>query len=54
MYSPQALWTAIHEDLPAVFIVMNNREYNILKKIMRSQPHYTSTQTRKFIAMDML
>jgi benzoylformate decarboxylase len=53
MYSPQALWTAVHEDLPITFIVMNNLEYNILKKFMRSQPHYTSAQTNKFIAMDL-
>lgn len=53
MYSPQALWTAVHEDLPVTFIVMNNFEYNILKNFMRSQPHYTSAQTEKFIAMDI-
>lgn len=33
LYSPQALWTAAHENLPVTFIVMNNREYNILKKL---------------------
>ena len=54
MYSPQALWTAVHEDLPVTFIVMNNLEYNVLKNFMRSQPHYTSTLTGKFIAMDLL
>ncbi len=53
MYSPQALWTAVHEDLPVTFIVMNNLEYNILKNFMRSQSHYTSTKTGKFIAMDI-
>ena len=26
MYSPQALWTAAHEDLPVTFVVINNRE----------------------------
>ena len=40
MYSPQALWTAANEDLPVTFIVINNREYNVLKNFMRSQPHY--------------
>jgi benzoylformate decarboxylase len=53
MYSPQALWTAVHEELPVTFIVMNNQEYNILKKFMRSQPNYVSAQTGKFIAMDI-
>jgi benzoylformate decarboxylase len=31
LYSPQALWTAAHEKLPVTFVVVNNREYNILK-----------------------
>jgi benzoylformate decarboxylase len=53
MYSPQALWTAVHEDLPITFIVMNNLEYNILKNFMRSQPHYSSARTGRFIAMDI-
>jgi benzoylformate decarboxylase len=53
MYSPQALWTAAHENLPITFIVMNNQEYNILKNFMRSQENYTSAQTGKFIAMDI-
>ena len=53
LYSPQALWTAAHENLPITFIVMNNQEYNILKNFMRSQENYTSAQTGKFIAMDI-
>lgn len=54
MYSPQALWTAVHEKLPVTFIVMNNLEYNVLKNFMRSQPHYNSAKTGEFIAMDLL
>lgn len=53
MYSPQALWTAVHENLPVTFVVMNNREYNVLKNFMRAQPHYNSAQTGQFIAMDI-
>jgi benzoylformate decarboxylase len=53
MYSPQAIWTAVHEELPITFIVMNNMEYNVLKNFMRSQPHYNAAQTEQFIAMDM-
>ncbi len=53
MYSPQALWTAVNEKLPVTFVVVNNREYNILKNFMRSQPHYTSAQTGRFIGMDI-
>jgi benzoylformate decarboxylase len=32
MYSPQALWTAVHEKLPVLFAVVNNRQYLILKR----------------------
>ncbi|MGZ9722696.1 thiamine pyrophosphate-binding protein [Rhizobium miluonense] len=53
MYSPQALWTAAHENLPVTFIVMNNREYNVLKKFMRSQTDYASVRSNRFLAMDI-
>ena len=53
LYSPQALWTAAYEQLPVTFVVMNNREYNILKNFMRSQPHFTSARENRFIAMDI-
>ncbi|MDQ1402335.1 MAG: benzoylformate decarboxylase [Actinomycetota bacterium] len=35
LYSPQALWTAAHENLPVVFAVVNNRQYLILKNFLR-------------------
>ena len=54
LYSPQALWTAAHERLPVTFVVINNREYNILKRFMRSQPNYASTRANRFIGMDIL
>jgi benzoylformate decarboxylase len=38
LYSPQALWTAAYEKLPVIFVVVNNREYNILKNFMKAQP----------------
>jgi benzoylformate decarboxylase len=53
MYSPQALWTAAHEDLPVSFVVINNREYNVLKNFMRTQPHYLSVQRDRYIGMDL-
>ena len=53
MYSPQALWTAAHENLPVTFVALNNREYNVLKKFLKSQPHSRSVQENRFIAMDM-
>ena len=54
LYSPQALWTAAYEKLPVTFVVVNNREYNILKNFMRAQPHFTSAQKGEFIAMDII
>lgn len=53
LYSPQALWTAAHERLPVTFVVMNNREYNILKNYMRGQPHYLNASANRFIGMDI-
>jgi benzoylformate decarboxylase len=53
LYSPQALWTAAHERLPVTFVVMNNREYNVLKNFMKGQADYISTRTNRFIAMDI-
>jgi benzoylformate decarboxylase len=53
MYSPQALWTAAHEKLPVTFVVMNNREYNVLKNFMRAQADYVAAKTNRFIAMDI-
>ena len=32
LYSPQALWSAAHLNLPTTFIVLNNRGYRILKE----------------------
>jgi benzoylformate decarboxylase len=53
LYSPQALWTAAHEALPITFVVMNNREYNILKNFMKSQETYVAARSNRFIAMDL-
>ncbi|MBV8663912.1 MAG: thiamine pyrophosphate-binding protein, partial [Hyphomicrobiales bacterium] len=54
MYSPQAMWTAAHEKLPVTFVVMNNREYNVLKNFMKSQTDYVSARTNQFVAMDIV
>jgi benzoylformate decarboxylase len=53
LYSPQAIWTAAHQNLPVTFIVMNNREYNVLKNFMKGQVHYISASSNRFIAMDI-
>lgn len=54
LYSPQALWTAARERLPVTFVVMNNREYGILKDYMRGQAHYAGARAERFIGMDLI
>jgi benzoylformate decarboxylase len=34
LYSPQALWTAVRQDLPVVAVVLNNRGYLILRRFL--------------------
>ncbi len=52
MYSPQALWTAAHEQLPIVFAVVNNRQYLILKGYLRGMGR-DSVQAGRMVAMDI-
>jgi benzoylformate decarboxylase len=52
MYSPQALWTAAHENLPVVFAVVNNRQYLILKGYLRGMGR-DSVQSGRMVAMDI-
>lgn len=52
MYSPQALWTAAHEELPVVFAVVDNGQYLILKQNLRAMGG-ASAQTGDFVAMDL-
>jgi benzoylformate decarboxylase len=47
MYSPQALWTAAHLQLPITFVILNNRGYRILKERLIA---FHSDQ--RFIGMD--
>ncbi len=53
LYSPQSLWTAARENLPVTFVVMNNREYNVLKNFMKGQKGYAAARTNRFIAMEL-
>jgi benzoylformate decarboxylase len=52
LYSPQALWSAVHEETPVVFVILNNAEYGILKEFMLHQPQYNA-QKYGFLAMDI-
>jgi benzoylformate decarboxylase len=53
MYSPQALWTAAHSDLPVVFAVVNNRQYLILKGYLQAMKG-DSVRTGRYVAMDLV
>lgn len=53
MYTPQSLWTAAHEGVAVTFVVMNNREYNILKVAMRRRMRDTGTRQNRFLGMDL-
>ncbi|WP_025424383.1 thiamine pyrophosphate-dependent enzyme [Sodalis praecaptivus] len=43
LYSPQGLWTAAKQQLPVTFIIMNNAEYNILKRYSVAQGYEAGT-----------
>jgi benzoylformate decarboxylase len=52
LYSPQAMWTAAHLELPVTFIVLNNAEYNILKNYLRSRTGSNGSHGR-FVGMEI-
>jgi len=37
LYAPQALWSAAKLGVPVTFVIMNNSEYNILKRYSVAQ-----------------
>ncbi len=53
MYSPQALWTAAHENIPVTVVVFDNGEYNILKNYMRGRPASGASARNGFIGMEL-
>lgn len=52
MYSPQALWTAAHLELPVLFAVVNNRQYLILKNFLRRMDG-DAVSTGRMVGMDI-
>jgi benzoylformate decarboxylase len=52
MYSIQALWTAAHEKLPMVFVILNNRSYRILKQRL-SATQGTAAQRGRYVGMEL-
>ena len=52
MYSIQALWTAAHEKLPMVFVILNNRSYRILKQRL-SATQGIAAQRGRYVGMEL-
>jgi len=54
MYSVQALWTAAHHDIAAVFVILDNREYRILKHNMDAyRQRFGVRSERPYAHMDL-
>ena len=54
LYSPQALWTAARERLPVTFVVMNNRQYGILKNYLKDEQHCATARAGRFSGLDLI
>jgi benzoylformate decarboxylase len=52
MYTSQAFWTAAHEGLAVVFVIINNRGYRILKQRTHALKGF-SAQDDVYVAMDL-
>jgi benzoylformate decarboxylase len=52
MYTNQAFWTAAHESLAVVFVIINNHGYRILKQRTRDLKGF-SAQDDVYVAMDL-
>jgi benzoylformate decarboxylase len=53
MFNFQALWTAAHERLGIVFVILNNGAYRILKQRVNALRGH-SAQTGRYVAMDLV
>jgi len=53
MYTCQALWTAAHERIAAVFVIFNNTSYRILKQRLHAQ-RGLAAQVDRFVGMELL
>jgi benzoylformate decarboxylase len=52
MYTIQGLWTAAHENLKMVFIIINNYSYRILKQRTNAMKGLAA-QADNYVAMDL-
>jgi len=53
MYTCQALWTAAHERIAVVFVILNNASYRILKQRVNALRGHAA-QTDRYVAMDII
>jgi benzoylformate decarboxylase len=53
MYSIQALWTAAHDRIPVIFVILNNMSYRILKQRLHALRGHAE-QTDAYVGMDLL
>jgi benzoylformate decarboxylase len=53
MYTCQALWTAAHERVAVVFVILNNRSYRILKQRANAMKGFAA-QTDRYVGMDLV
>lgn len=52
LYSWQGLWTAAHDRIPVVFVILNNRGYRILKERVLALKGYSAAD-RRFVGIDI-
>ena len=53
MYTCQALWTAAHDRIAVVFVILNNSSYRILKQRLHAQ-RGLAAQVDRFVGMELL
>jgi benzoylformate decarboxylase len=53
MYTCQALWTAAHERVAVVFVILNNTSYRILKQRLHAQ-RGLAAQVDRFVGMELV
>ena len=52
-YTCQALWTAAHDRVAVVFVILNNRSYRILKQRANAMQGFAA-QTDRYVGMDLV
>jgi benzoylformate decarboxylase len=53
MYTCQALWTAAHDKVAVIFLILNNRSYRILKQRTNAMKGFAA-QTDRYVGMDLV